>query len=395
MTPNPGVEAVISDRVLDQLNRETAQARGLPNEAFTTDAFLDLENRYVFPGTWGFGGVASGVPNIGDVQPVQVAGRALFMVRGADGEIRVFQNVCPHRGARLVVEPIQAAAALTCPYHAWSYELSGELKGRPHYHGPERHGKGDGGNDPVCLFAVRSVTWHDWVFINLDGEAQAFDDYMAPVISRFAGYDLQSFHCGHYLAFDFACNWKLAIENYCDSYHVFNLHPALNDMHPASERFAMQPDGNHLFNGFHFAGPGRGLTIDPQGPVLPNLPGLSEEFSSRMQWASLFPNAAINICPSNLQFLLFEPNGVHRSVVHMWFYFVGDAAHSSTHREAREQLYAEWINLNAEDEGVCQRLQQGRGCDAYDGGRLAPYWDTSTVHFHKQIAHAIHSSGGV
>ena len=311
------------------------------------------------------------------------------MVCGADKKIRVFQNVCPHRGARLVVEPLRGAAALTCPYHAWSYELSGELKGRPHYHGPDRHDKGDGGNQPVCLFPVRRHLWHDWVFVNLDGQADSFEDYMAPVFSRFAGYDLESFRCAHHAAFNFACNWKIAVENYCDSYHVFNVHPSLDKMHAASQRFAMQPDGSHLFNWYPFDGPGRGLTVDADGPVLPDLPDLAEGLRNQMVWVNLFPNSAINIYPSNLQFVRFEPNGPHHSVMHMWFYFVNDAADAPVHEEARERVYAEWTNLNAEDEDVCQRLQQGRGCDAYDGGRLAPYWDTGTVHFHRQIARAI------
>ena len=386
--------AAVSDDILEALGRETEFARGLPNEAFTTQAFLDLENQTVFSRSWVFAGPASDVADRGDVKPVAVAGRSLFMARGQDDEIRVFQNVCPHRGTRLVTDVMRRTSVLTCPYHAWSYGLDGHLKGRPHYHGPDKHDRGNnGGSDRVCLFAVRSATWHDWVFVNLDGKAPPFEEYMAPAISRYDSYRLGSFRCTKHLSFEFACNWKLAVENFCDVYHVFKVHPTLDKMQTPADRFAMEPDGHHLFNWYPFAGPGRGLTIDADGPLLPELPELSEQLRSRCNFCGLFPNTSMTIYPSNLQFNTFEPVGAERCIMHMWFYFVGDAAQASEHEAAREEVCAEWTHLNAEDIGICQRLQEGRHCDAYDGGRLAPYWDTGTVHFHRQIADAIRGEG--
>ena len=155
--------AVLSDEVLDGLNRDTSLVRGLPNAAFTTEAFLNLEYQTLFKRSWVFAGRASAVANPGDVEPVEVAGSSLFLVRGADQKIRVFHNVCPHRGARLVVESLHETLTLTCPYHAWSYELDGNLKGRPHYHGPDQHDRGNNSgaptNERVCLFEVRSALW--------------------------------------------------------------------------------------------------------------------------------------------------------------------------------------------------------------------------------------------
>ena len=79
--------------------------------------------------------------------------------------------------------------------------------------------------------------------------------------------------------------------------------------------------------------------------------------------------------------------------MHMWFYFVGGGATDARHAETRETLYNEWTTLNSEDLDICRRIQQGRRCDAYDGGRLAPYWDTGTLHFHRQVADAINQQG--
>lgn len=386
--------AAVSDEVVEALGRETEFVRGLPNEAFTTQAFLDLENEYVFSRSWVFAGPASNLPDRGDVKPVQVAGRSLFMVRGQDNEIRVFQNVCPHRGARLVVEEMSKTSVLTCPYHAWSFGLDGDLKGRPHYHGPDKHDRGNnGGGDRVCLFAVRSVTWHDWVFVNLDGKAPPFEEYMAPAISRYEAWDLSCFRVANYAAFEFRCNWKLAVENFCDIYHVFKVHPALDQMQTSADRFAMEPDGAHMFADFIMAGDGRGLTIDADGPVPPTIPSLPEHLRTSSPYFNLFPNVTMALFPSNLSFFMFEPVGPDQCIMHEWFYFVGDAAQQPEHREACERVYQEWADLNAEDLGICQRMQEGRSCDAYDGGRLAPYWDAGTVHFHRQIAAAIRGEG--
>lgn len=388
-----GAYAAVSDAIVEAMSRDTGSARGLPNEAFTAQGFLDLENRYVFSRSWVFAGPASDLPERGDVKPIEVAGRSLFMARGHDDEIRVFQNVCPHRGARLVTEAMHRTAVLTCPYHAWSYGLDGALKARPHYHGSDKHDRGNnGGGDRVCLFAVRSAVWHDWVFVNLDGKAPAFEDYMAPVIAAFACWDLSKFRLAHHDAFEFGCNWKLAVENFCDTYHVFKVHPALHEVYIPEDRSTAHPDGVHMLISNTLNGPYR-LFSSTTFDDLPSLPDLAEDLAVAQHAANLFPNATMVISPGNLQFVMFEPVGAERCVMHMWFYFVGDAAAAPEHEKARQMVYGDFAAINAEDEDICQRLQQGRNCDAYDGGRLAPFWDDGTANFHRQIAAAIRGEG--
>ena len=382
----------LPDEVLADLSREAGEARGLPNAAFTTDAFFALENRYLFSRSWVFAGRASAVSNPGDVEPVEAGGRSLFMTRDADGRVYVFQNVCPHRGARLVVESLRGSPVLTCPYHAWSFELDGTLKGRPHFHGPGQHDRGNGasnGPDEVCLFSVRSALWHDWVFVNLDGLAPAFEDYIRPVAAHFESWDLGQFRFAHYDSFEFECNWKLAVENFMDAYHVFNVHRALYEVYDPEVLSTPGIAGVHMTQWTELVGPSRGLTLDTDGPELPSLSGLDESLFRGQPAVSVFPNVTIIISPGNLEFFLFEPVGPTRCIMHMWFYFVGDASEAAEHAAAREKVYAEWIHLNHEDEGVCRRMQEGRGCDAYDGGRLAPYWDQGTAHLHRQIADAL------
>jgi choline monooxygenase len=165
----PALRRVFGSEVRAALAAPVDAARGLPNEAFTSQEFFRLEQRRLFARTWVFAGRAGDMSAAGDVCPVEVAGRPLVLVRDRDGEVRAFHNVCPHRGARLVCEPEHGRAVLTCPYHAWTYGLDGGLRSRPHYHGPDRHDPA--GDDRVSLFRAPCVVWHDWIFVNPDGGA--------------------------------------------------------------------------------------------------------------------------------------------------------------------------------------------------------------------------------
>lgn len=378
------IRSVLTDDVLAKMGLEMEQARGLPNAAFVDEAFYELEQKYLFARTWVFAGRASQLPDAGDVRPVTVAGQPVILVRGRDGIVRGFHNVCPHRGARLVTEGADGLAMMSCPYHAWTYALDGKLKSRPHFHKPDCHDTQ--GDDNVSLFEVRTETWHDWIFVNLDGGAESFEGHIAPVEAWFSGIRLGELTCAHHETWEFDCNWKLAFENYCDFYHVFLVHPALNQSMTKDARKSMLTMGRHLMNEYWFEEAGRGGAGDKSGLGMSLVPGITPEGQNRAAYTAMFPNTALNVYPSNAQFVQFEPLGAGRTRMHMWFYFVPEDVGNPAFKETRDNLYREWDLLNREDEDICRRLQEGRLCDAYDGGRLAPYWDQGTVHFHKQIA---------
>jgi choline monooxygenase len=295
-----------------------------------------------------------------------------------------------------VDEPLKQKSFITCPYHGWSFNLAGEVKSRPHYFGPEQHDRtGIHEEEPACLFPVASDRMHDWVFVNLDGEAGSFADFMQPISDSLAHINLGAFKRDTTLnmTVEFRCNWKLAVENFHDYYHVFKIHPKLHKMMTDDTRHSMESWGMHLFNGFRFSGEGRGLSVDDGGPTLPMVPDLPEDLHNHHIHAHVFPNAELTYFPSNLQITWFEPVSTDFTRMHMRFYFVGDAASDDHHRDARHTLYDEWTALNAEDEGVCAKLQEGRACDAYDGGRLTAHWDVSTVQYQKQLVAVMRGEG--
>ena len=360
----------------------TEHARGLPNEAYGSEAVHRLEQRRLFARTWCFAGRASSVPAIGDVAPVEVAGLPLFMARGTDGEVRVFHNVCPHRGARLVPKCQRAKRSLVCPYHAWTYELDGRLRNRPHFDGPGRHDEGQGCVDePVALFGVRSQRWFDWVFVDLSGEAAEFHEHMRPVLEKFGEFPLDGFAFNQTLRCEFKANWKLVAENFFDVYHVFKVHPELDRM-CGGPRTSPSIDGVLLYNEYY-------AQSNARGGGLPEIGSLDDRWGGRCLFANLYPNLGIAFYPTNVFLVEFIPLSAGTTMMEMHFYFVANAELTPDIETARETLLAWWRHLNAEDEGICELLQLGRVSPAYPGGRLAPHWDRGTQHFARLVAQAI------
>src|SRR5262249_2060485 len=143
----------------------------------------------LFEAGWACIGFGKDVPHPGDVVPRSLLGRPLILLRNQQGEIRVFHNVCSHRGVELVAEPCHVTTGLRCPSHSRAYDLEGRLKATPFIGGPgvnrcEGFDKSGHGLKPV-----RSAVWFDMVFVNVDGQAQDFSDYIAPLAERWSMFD--------------------------------------------------------------------------------------------------------------------------------------------------------------------------------------------------------------
>ena len=378
------MQASFDPGILDRLDHPIETARGLPNEAFVSPEFLARENKTLFPRSWVFAGRKSQVPNAGDIAQVTVAGDPLILVRGRDDVVRVFYNVCPHRGARLVTEDRTGAAVLTCKYHAWTFELSGPLRARAHFHGPGQNDRA-GPDQPDCphLFPVRSETWHDAIFVNLNGDAVDLATYLAPLNRQADGFDISQFTYATTVTGRFNCNWKLAIENWSDVYHVFAIHPLLDSMMDASQRTGMTTDGNLIYCRFGYDTE----TLAQEGlPIAANLRG---EAATSAFMGHLFPGLGISFHPTLLLFWDYKPLSHDWTTLALHIYLVGNAATDDAHANLRAEKARYYDDLNAEDDEVCRLLQQGRAARGYDGGRFAPYWDKGTLHLAKLVAEGV------
>ena len=369
-----------------RITETTAQGSALPNAAYTDAAFFKLEQNSLFKNTWVFAAFAHKLPNVGDLLPVEVAGQPILLAKSNETVIRAFHNVCRHRGAKLVDEWKSKCRTIVCPNHSWSYSLSGELLARPHFFGGDKHDI----NSVQCresnLIEIRCETWNDWVFVNLDGNAADFSAHIEPLVNKLDGYDLSALNFGTELEFDIHANWKLAIENFIEPYHVFSCHPWLNSFVSMAERSPPVFENHILSCGYEFT------ETDPaRGEGLPYFPNLPSDKKRRGDWYVLFPNFAFEIFPDQLATFVATPSGPDRCKESIGLYFIGDGANSDKYITARNLVINNWHDLNNEDIGILERMQAGRLSDGFDGGVLSPYWDPVQQHFARLIVESVAS----
>ena len=363
------------------------EARGLPNQAYTSDAYLGLECDRMWARSWVAIGRASQVPEAGDVRPVDVLGMPLFFVRARDGAVNVFHNVCRHRGMTLVTEAGHAGAVLTCPYHNWAYGFDGALRTTPHVGGSGIHTCPGFDSGKFGLKQVRSAVWFDQIFVNLSGDGASFDDFIRPLAERWSMFDQSLIRHGgadSVIGFDLDCNWKLAVENYCEAYHLPMVHPGLNSYSRLEDHYDIVVDGR-------FAGQGS-LVYSPErsGPALPVFPDLPEEWATRAEYVALFPNILLGIHFDHFYAVRLLPGGAGRVSETFDIYYVGEAPLGPDYDDVRRQVTAGWNEIFAEDQSVCEGMQAGRASPGFDGGILTPVMEQPTHCFHRWAARAMH-----
>jgi choline monooxygenase len=359
-------------------------ASGLPNAAYWSPEWLALEQERVFRRSWVFAGAAAEIPREGDMKPVSVGGAPLVILRDRAGELRAFHNVCRHRGARLITEPCRRPS-ITCPYHNWNYDLDGKIKIRPYFHGPDEVERfEEGGGEKLDLMPVRVASWQGCIFVNVSGDAPPLMEWLAPLLQRTAAYDFSAIRWAGKIDFQVKANWKLVYENYMEGYHVFAVHPRLLKFAPMKVRWSGEWEEHVFYNDYLFPEMEEG-----RGEGLPHYPNLSEEDKRRGLWFLCFPHFAAEVYPDQLTLLVSYPQAPDLTHEELHVFLIGDAATAEEYREPREAVLKMWGDLNREDLGMLELLQQGRLSPAYDGGRLSPHWEGPTHDFGRRIVEGI------
>ncbi|MEQ9643365.1 MAG: SRPBCC family protein [Alphaproteobacteria bacterium] len=377
-----------ADRVL----RPIAEASGLPNEAYTGDAYAIYERDAVLARTWTCIGMAAQVPNPGDVRPVSLLGLPLILLRDHDGRIKVFHNVCSHRGMELVAQAGTLRQRIRCPYHSWTYDLDGRLRTTPGIGGPGRNTCAGFDKGRHGLRAVRTAVWFDVVFVNLSGDAPAFADHVAPLAERWSDFDPALLRHGgpdSSLTFEVGCNWKLAVENYCESYHLPSVHPALNRYSKIQDHYSIERDGSFAGQGSRRYAP----RLSADGSALPRFPDLPTAWDGAAEYVALFPNVLLGIHGDHFFAIHLEPLGPARTLEHLELYYVGEAALGDDFAELRAANTAAWRSVFEEDIAVVEGMQRGRASPAFAGGVFSPAMDGPTHCFHCWAANAALASG--
>jgi phenylpropionate dioxygenase-like ring-hydroxylating dioxygenase large terminal subunit len=365
---------------LDAVRRPIAVANGLPNTHYTDPAVYAQERQAVLFDNWAGLAVAADVPTPGDAVPVTFLDMPLLLVRDRAGTVRVFQNICRHRGMILVSEPRKIEGAIRCPYHSWCYSTEGQLISTPHVGGPGRNTHEGIDRALLGLIEVRSHIWMDVVWINVSGTAAPFEQANADLLARWTEFDKPLHHGGADSRFELEvnCNWKLAVENYCESYHLPWVHPGLNS-------YSRLEDHYHIEQAGHFSGQGtlvyRQLKGE-DGQSFPDFDALSAKWDTAAEYAALYPNVLLGVHRDHAFAIILRPHGSERTVEHVHFYY----AAGDTDAELRARNTALWKDVFQEDVFVVEGMQRGRHAVGFDGGRFSPAMDGPTHLFHTWVA---------
>lgn len=360
------------------------QANGLPNACYVNKNMHAKEANAVFKQGWTAIGFGCDVPKPGCVYPVELLGIPLLMVRTKNNEVHVFENVCRHRGMILVEEPAQLNGPITCPYHAWSYDLDGQLKATPHVGGPNIHKDETVICEDLSLNRVRSALWRDVVFINLSGTAPEFAEVSQPLRERWAEFetDIYSGGADSMFTLEVDCNWKLAVENYCEAYHLPFIHPGLNSYSRLEDHYNILDEQSYAGQGSYVFKP----QLDENGRSFPVFAGLSEKWDTAAEYCAFFPNVLFGVHKDHCYAILLFPNGQSKTEERVSIYYADKAALEPSYAEMRATNTRLWKGIFIEDIGVVEGMQRGRYAPSYDGGKFSPKMDTPTHHFHKWVA---------
>ena len=160
------IYSIIEKKKLDVVSNPIEKSHGLPNECYTSEKYTQLERKKLFEDKWVVIGVASSLPNIGDAKPFDLLGIPIIILRDKKNKIKVFHNVCSHRGYKILQEDCKIKNVIRCPYHSWSYDLTGRLVATPHIGGMNKHDCKKFDKSKSNLKEIRSYIWLDMISVS-------------------------------------------------------------------------------------------------------------------------------------------------------------------------------------------------------------------------------------
>jgi phenylpropionate dioxygenase-like ring-hydroxylating dioxygenase large terminal subunit len=343
-------------------------ASTIPSSWYTDKDFYDLELKTVFSQSWQLAGRSDQVVSAGGYVTTDIAGEPIVIVRGNDGELRAFFNVCRHHAAAVMTEPEGKAAQLRCPYHGWTYSLEGALKGTPDFTGVCDFDRANNG-----LISVEVAEWENWVFVKLvRHEPLSWVEYLGEdLVSQISALQLSGLHWFERRHYHFDCNWKVFVDNYLDGgYHVPYLHKGLDSVLDYSN-YRIENGDHHCLQ---------------WSPIVTE--GAEEQTGAvrkgdRALYYWIYPNFMINWYDGVMDTNLVVPRGVDQTEVVFDFYFPDVVSEDARARNRASVEVGQ--RIQDEDVAICKSVQRGLNSRAYESGRLSVRREAGEHLFHRLL----------
>ena len=382
--------AKLLDRIDVNLDSMT-RALMPPPDWYLDSRFLELEQERVFRRTWQWVGHVGQIAAPGAYFTCEVAGDPLIVVRGEDGRLRAFSNVCLHRGA-LIAQGEGTVTRFRCPYHQWTYGLDGSLRGTPFFQ------RMDG--DETCLPQVPVDTWGPLVFVNLDPQAQPLAETLGDLPERFQRYRLEELACVQRVAVKGACNWKVHQENARECYHCPSIHPSFTAAYEV-ENFETE-----LFDFYSVsfvnqrcAGPPPEIGTESLATLARDVVGFRRQSPARQglegrdetgyYYLHIFPSLTVILAPDHIVVSKITPDGVEGLTMDRAWFFESTAGPQAEAVRANVEFR---LGNVREDMAICESVQKGLRSRHRKLCRYSPK-ELSVYHFHSILKRLLGSAG--
>jgi len=340
----------LSSAELEAVLAPFERAHGLPAAAYHDRAVFDRERALIFDRAWLCVGRESDVTHPGEWLRAAVLGEGIVVVRGADLVLRAFYNVCRHRGLPLLDGPCGRQQELQCPYHGWTYELTGALRSAPNAHASFDH-------SAHGLAPVRVEVWQGFVFVTEGRDVPALAEFLGDVPPWLTRAPLAHAERVHSSEYEVAANWKLLVENFQESDHFTRIHPALERLTPNGAARSRLSRGPWLGGTMTFADGVETVSKSGKRSGRPFL--ASPEYRRQVSDEMMFPTLLTSLQPDYFLTYRLTPLAAERTHVIADTFMHASVVGRSIDAEAVADVVSFWEVVNAEDRAICERQQTG------------------------------------
>ena len=339
----------------------------IPAPWYTDARIAQLELHNVFSRTWQAVGRTSQVEKPGQYVTATVAGEPIVAVRGSDGKLRAFYNVCRHHAMTVMNEPCGHAQHMRCPYHGWTYNLEGELRGMTEFEGVCNFDRAQNG-----LVPVRVETWENFIFVNLDPHAAPLHDFLGALVGLAQPLNFGGLKFVERRSYIQQCNWKVYVDNFLDGgYHVPHMHKGLNSV--------LDYTNYTIENVDRCCVQSSPVAVDKSSEAS----AAATRKGDRAYYFWQYPNFMLNWYEGYLDTNLVIPLGIDRCEVIFDFYF-GDTSEAQMPYIRESMGVSE--RVQQEDIVICDGVQRGLSSRAYQAGRLSVRREAGEHLFHRLLA---------